>query len=159
MSKSKSKAKKHIKLEGLKPSQLIRLSIEDLIKCENSPKYSIDMGDWHVPGKETCQVCLAGAVMAQTCEFSFDYDSDKDESSDNPYSRRWPEFNNLDGSIFKALNHFREGDVDEAFEKLNIENDNVAEELSRGIVEYEDNPTEFKSEMLILASDLEAAGY
>ena len=33
-------------LNNMKPSELIRLAVSDLEKCEASP-YTIDMGDWH----------------------------------------------------------------------------------------------------------------
>lgn len=44
-------------------SGLIRLALADLRKCEQSPKYKINMDDWHVPNSR-CSVCLAGSVMA-----------------------------------------------------------------------------------------------
>ena len=50
-----------------KPSELIRLALADLRKCEADPRYLIDMAQWHRPvTSELCHVCLAGAVMART---------------------------------------------------------------------------------------------
>lgn len=50
-----------------KLSELIRVALIDLEKCENDPRYFIDMQEWHhfIAGV-FCQVCLAGAVAAQT---------------------------------------------------------------------------------------------
>lgn len=51
-----------------KPSQLIRVALRDLEKCERSKKYKIDMDMWYSPNG-VCKVCLAGAVLAQTLKF------------------------------------------------------------------------------------------
>lgn len=58
-------------------SETIRLALRDLTACEADPRYKIDMGVWHWPkprevvgkltSKPTCYICLAGAVLAQTC--------------------------------------------------------------------------------------------
>lgn len=65
-----------------KPSELIRVALADLKKCEEDKKYRIDMSEWHAPthvrcAKENldeyyCTVCLAGAVMGQTLEVPVD---------------------------------------------------------------------------------------
>jgi hypothetical protein len=54
-----------------KLSELLTTAINDLEACEAAEGYTIDMGVWHQwdGGHETCAVCLAGAVMAQTLEF------------------------------------------------------------------------------------------
>jgi len=46
-------------------SDLLRVAVNDLIKCEIDPRYEIDMDDWHRPNSH-CSVCFAGAVMAKT---------------------------------------------------------------------------------------------
>lgn len=54
-----------------KPSALIRVAIEDLIKCEQDSRYDVNMGIWHggtYRQGDLCSVCLAGAVMAQELE-------------------------------------------------------------------------------------------
>ena len=54
-----------------KLSELLTTAINDLEACEAADGYSIDMNVWHQwdGGHQTCAVCLAGAVMAQTLEF------------------------------------------------------------------------------------------
>ncbi|MFT5127451.1 MAG: hypothetical protein ACI8W8_001054 [Rhodothermales bacterium] len=54
-----------------KLSELLTAAINDLEACESADGYSIDMNVWHQwdGGHQTCAVCLAGAVMAQSLEF------------------------------------------------------------------------------------------
>jgi hypothetical protein len=51
-----------------KLSALLRLAVQDAQKCEAMPEvYTLDMNKWHFPQSGgACQVCMAGAVMAQT---------------------------------------------------------------------------------------------
>lgn len=60
------------------PSQLIRIALADLAKVEEDNKhYVVEMRTWHSPISPLdsklgrCAVCLAGAVIAQTCNVSF----------------------------------------------------------------------------------------
>lgn len=48
----------------------ITLALEDLEKCDQDPRYMINMSVYHreVGLSEVCHVCLAGAVMAQNCQ-------------------------------------------------------------------------------------------
>lgn len=59
-----------------KLSDRILIALEDLEACEADPDYGIDMGDWHVPPiegiTETCDVCLAGGVMARRLKVPID---------------------------------------------------------------------------------------
>lgn len=50
------------------PWTLIRLAVDDLIKCEESENYIIDMNYWHIPkrSENLCVVCMAGSVIAMT---------------------------------------------------------------------------------------------
>lgn len=50
------------------PHELLRLALADLRKCAADPQYEVNMDKWHQPSFSTavCEVCLAGAVMAQT---------------------------------------------------------------------------------------------
>lgn len=75
--------KTSVDITKLKPSELIRVALEDLEKCEADPRYRVDMSLWHEPHCGECYVCLAGAVMAQelgvgttrrACPTSFDED-------------------------------------------------------------------------------------
>jgi len=51
-----------------KCGDLIRLAVKDLTLCEANPDYTVDMGKWHQydDDEDTCYVCLAGSVMAQS---------------------------------------------------------------------------------------------
>lgn len=49
-----------------KLSDRILLALHDLELCEADPNYEIEMGNWHVPWKGICEVCLSGSVMAKT---------------------------------------------------------------------------------------------
>ncbi len=53
-------------IADLCPSALIRVALEDLETCEQDPHYKIYMNDWHSTFGDQCDVCLAGAVMAQS---------------------------------------------------------------------------------------------
>ena len=58
-------------ITDLKPSELIRVALEDLVLCaDNDAEYEINMGVWHEPYRMEnhtwCGVCLSGAVMAQS---------------------------------------------------------------------------------------------
>jgi hypothetical protein len=48
-----------------KQSALLRLAVKDAMLLEKDPRYKLDMMTWHRPSLNgTCNVCLAGAVMA-----------------------------------------------------------------------------------------------
>jgi hypothetical protein len=51
-----------------KPSELLAIALKDLIKCERSPKFRIDMAEWVSQDEEegVCEVCLAGAALVKT---------------------------------------------------------------------------------------------
>jgi hypothetical protein len=50
----------------MKPHELIRQAVADLLLCDEDPDYSIQFYDWHTPVESVCSVCLAGAYMAKT---------------------------------------------------------------------------------------------
>ncbi len=128
-----------------KSSALIRLALADLVKCERSKKYKIDMETWHTPNSQ-CAVCLGGAVMAQTFGKGSGYIG---SPTDFPWNT---------GDKFYALNLFRQGNCDQAFGWLSLER-YAGQKFNRNIVEYDDDPTAFKRDMRKLAADLEEAGY
>ena len=54
-------------------SGMIRVALKDEDRVFKSPKYYVDMDEWHLPpeygprkNSKVCRVCLAGAVMAGT---------------------------------------------------------------------------------------------
>lgn len=53
-------------LNNMKPSALLKLALSDLRKVEQDPRYKVNMGTWHYPDANGCNVCLAGAVLAMT---------------------------------------------------------------------------------------------
>jgi len=136
------------------PSDLILVALEDLEKVEQSPKYMIQMDDWHVPstddqGKDVCEVCLAGAVMAMRL-------------GADPEDDALPE--DYGGTLqnkLGALNNFREGYVTYAMRQMGLDENQIVATamLNRNITDYDDDPVAFKAEMRQLAADLKAAGY
>lgn len=137
-----------------KASDLINVALADLIKCERSPKYTINMGMWHWPrisGK--CAVCLAGSVMAQSL-------------SATPNKMRGPLLYPRDvRKKLLALNDLRVGEVNCALAKLGIRAlDKVPgprskePQFDRKITPYCGLPGLFKRQMRKLAKDLAKAG-
>lgn len=127
----------------MKPSELIRLALGDLDKCEKSDDYAIEMEDWHAPNEETgvCEVCLAGSVMAQTLEI------DKAKSvSTCDLEKKWE--NRLD-----ALEEFRVGRIHSGIAIMGLET-----LPDREIARYAADPAKFKVEMEELAAELEGKG-
>jgi len=49
-----------------KRSELLKLALTDLEKCELNPRFRVDVCYWLMSGPYSCVVCLAGSVMAQT---------------------------------------------------------------------------------------------
>ncbi len=125
------------------PSALLRVALKDLKACEADAAYRINMGRWHSPSKEGfCEVCMAGAVIAQSLEIS---------SGEHAGPRYFPD--DVRDSMY-ALNLFRVGYVDDALRIL--EQPTVLKD--RDVVGYEDDPEEFHIQMNKLANDLEEAG-
>jgi len=128
-----------------KLSDLIELALGDLIKCERSPKYKIDMGNWHHPRLDKCFICLAGAIIAQS--LNVDVKTDYYPSDFNDFTER----------RLNALNFLRGGNVGFAYSTLD-ERRKLTHFLDRSIISYEDNPGKFKRQMRKLARDLREAG-
>ncbi|MCY4356881.1 MAG: hypothetical protein OXD01_05090 [Gammaproteobacteria bacterium] len=61
-----------------KPSALLRLALDDMKKCLGDADYYLDAMRWHEPNeqKDVCQVCAAGAVIAQTLKFDVSVNCD-----------------------------------------------------------------------------------
>ena len=92
-----------------KLSALLRLAVQDAQKCERDPRYELNMGAWHVleDGDATCQVCMAGAVMAQTLQY--------------PIDRRvtWSDASHMDNTMH-AIDNMRTGDFVSAAASLSV---------------------------------------
>jgi hypothetical protein len=128
-----------------KPSELIRLAIGDLVKCESDDRYRIKMTSWHFPVKGFCEVCLAGSVMANTLGCDIDRLLDPDDFDEGLTSK------------LNSLDWFRIGNINEALLELNIP---LPEGLDDewDVPSYSENPAAFKLEMLKLADDLQGIG-
>jgi hypothetical protein len=48
---------------------LLRIALEDLELVEKDPNYKVVMSVWHTSYDSSCAVCLAGSVLAKTCNF------------------------------------------------------------------------------------------
>jgi hypothetical protein len=127
----------------MKPSTLIKWAIKDLEKCEEDPKYKIDMSNWHDPFCDVCRVCLAGAVMAQRL-------------SCNSHTSVMP--HHVGGvwqSRLIALNSFRMGHVRAGLSELGLDPNGFG---TRKHAVYEVSPAKFKKQMIKLSKDLKEAG-
>lgn len=132
-----------------KPSDLIELALADLTAVEAQPEvFKVLMDYWLVAseGPSICYVCLAGAVMVGTLRCGHDISMFPNEIGD-PDTR----------IKLCALNKFREGRIDIAFEYMRLK---LPSEFSgrRNIIEYELYPAKFKRDMQELANDLREYG-
>lgn len=163
-------------------SDLLELAIGDLEKCETDPGYVVAMGSWHeeitpldkwevasiaddldviedqrarlAEGRSVCAVCMAGAVMAQTCRAPRE-ESVGPSGYDQDTERR-----------LLALDLLRQGFVGRAraraegigFWDLTREERQDYERLDFEATRYERDPEQFKIEMRALVDDLREAG-
>lgn len=119
-----------------KLSDLILVALDDLEKVENDPRYDINMGWWHRPGvyNQKCLVCLAGSVMAKSLGTS-------------PERTRYPnDFDDKTEAKLDALNWARVGDVDYALHHLDVPQSSYTS-FNRSVVDYSDDPEQFKADM------------
>lgn len=132
-----------------KLSDLIEVAIADLIKCERSSKYLVNMLVWHNPvNDEHCEVCFAGGVIAQTL------------STDH---KRWTEpceFKTGINRKLQALDDLRRGRLGAALHQMNASRPYQAfqRKLDRHITPYSQNPGTFKREMRAFSRDMATAG-
>ena len=127
-----------------KPSELIRVALADLAKCEAMPEtYRIDMSVWHLALDNSCHICLAGAVMAQTLGVEPGYDY-------------WPEVSDTDIYCrLIALNAFRQGLVQQGLFSVGCNLGNID---PWKITDYKADPIQFRKDMEKLADWLESQG-
>ncbi len=100
-----------------KPSALLRLALDDLKLVEGDDRYCVAMLTWHQPFDGICHVCLAGAVLAKTCEID---------------PRERPVLSYFGDSIHRqlyAINDFRRGEITHGL-------GSISDEMSRKYVEY-----------------------
>lgn len=150
-------AKKSKRLPS-KPSALIRVALEDLKAVEKDPRYVVAMDDWHHPNVSTftCEVCLAGAVMAKTLATPL--------TTEMTPSLFFNEQGNLTDKLH-ALNDFRTGDVACALNNLGVltRRRGVQALIDRyeamsSFPGYAADPAKFKRAMRTMANRLEKIG-
>ncbi len=134
-----------------KPSELIRVALADLRKCEKDKRYGIDMSDWHVPvddddpDEPACYVCLAGAVMAKSLGVPIG-----ESKSCGSYYLGAP----LVSDQLDALDEFRKGCVSDALGELGISSPH----RTMPIPAYERGAEDFHEAMAGMADMLESEG-
>lgn len=136
-------------LKKMRPSALIRLALADLEQAEAADGYQIDMNNWHIWDDENdvCSVCLAGAVIA----FSLDGKRGHEFWPDDFYKDGKP---TRTADYLRALDYFRVGALWEGL--TSMEQEPIDQEIA--VVPYEDDPAEFKRDMLEIVTRLEGAG-
>ena len=109
------------------------------------------MHTWHKPGNvyDRCAVCLAGAVMAKTCNVS------RDAWINFNGNNRLGAFSKKDTNKFRALNVVRRGEVYGALRQLGITRPEI---MDRNVAPYEHDPQQFKCDMRTIARYLEQEG-
>jgi len=135
------------------PSELILIALEDLERCEADPRYEVDMGVWHEPFQDsTCQVCAAGAVMAQRLDVGINCSIEPVNFNDD-----------IRDKLF-AINYLRRGNLHLAFGFLDLDLPDHLEIFYQIDIEYLNdlsyaNRAEWKLHMQDLAGVLAAEGY
>ena len=123
-----------------KLSDLILVALDDLEKVENDERYTVNMDWWHRSG-DTCLVCLAGSVMAKSLDVS-------------PDRTRFPnDFDEKTEAKLDALNWAHVGDVDYALHHLDVPQSSYTS-FNRSVVDYSDDPEQFKADMREIAAVL-----
>ena len=136
----------------LKPSKLIDIALQDMLACNNDSRYRVSMEAWHFPHSDftgqnpSCEVCLAGAVMAKTLKAPRSIDTFPDNYSETTRS------------ALHAINAFRVGWGDEAFDYLRLGSSRGAK-FNRVITPWSESKSGFVDDLCHLSLDLEAAGY
>ncbi len=144
-----------------KLSDLIEVALYDLEKCEADPKFKIEMSTWFDKYTDKngvhCEVCFAGAVLAQTIPYKV---------KDIKHRSFEFCFNDIEDSIGKklqALDHVRNGDMQGAFEEFDIDiKDQKYEKYDcvayGNYTPYETSRAGFKDYLCELIADLRADG-
>lgn len=128
-----------------KPSELIRVALNDLKKIEKTKGYEVDMESWHDSYNSKCLVCLAGAVMVKSL---------KAEKNKSLFPVHFP----TEREKLRVLNDLRMGEVSNGFHRLGIP-DLEGKKFNRKIVYYHKNRLQFFADMEKLADDLEDGGF
>jgi len=88
--------------------ELLAVAMRDFRQVLEDPRYLVDMRAWHTPvGKNACQVCLAGSVLAKRLHTPLHTYAYEIGMRREPYWRH-----------MKALNNLRRGQVGHALSDL-----------------------------------------
>lgn len=139
-----------------KPSELIRVALEDLAKIEDDPQFTIDMHQWfardftedHAGNRATvCFACAAGAVISQRANIPTGaVYLDPQDFSDEVCNK------------LHAINRLRLGEVGVACLALGIDPP-ARVRMFYEVADYDhDNGKTFRADLEKLADTLEAAG-
>lgn len=140
-----------------KPSELLKLALTDLELVEKDNDYTVVMSTWHHRGEDgVCAVCLAGSVMAKTCNL------DINESficSENKHMIK-------DQDKFIAIDALRKGYLHAALKRLKIHSSiynilpefYVLRDYQQMSLSYNRSPSEFKEHMCTIIGILESEG-
>lgn len=143
------------------PSELIRVALSDLEKCELDDRYVIDMKCWHSPNYQysskqrpmKCHVCLSGAIMAKQYNLN----------NNDYYS---PAFLPKAYRKLMAIDSFCNGYVlagllDLGYKQKDLESNigNLKSLDNVNIIPYNEDQSKFKEQMNELADFLEENGY
>ncbi len=129
-----------------KPSNFIRQALEDLEVIEKKEGYAINMSTFHDPTDNICEVCLAGAVMANT----LGCDPKKSLDPEN--------FTKKIEDKLNALDCFRMGSIEIALDLLGKSIPKGYSTDSVTITTYRHSPEQFKEDMHALADGLQGMG-
>lgn len=134
-----------------RPSALIRLALADLRAVEQLKSYEVDMGCYHLGQekeieRDKCLVCFAGAVMARTLEVPKTRDADPDRFDRDTQDKLY------------ALDHFRRGMIELAFDDMGIDLDDKWIPRSVAVAHYSHDKKQFKKDMADMADVLESRG-
>jgi hypothetical protein len=137
-----------------KPSDLLELALHDLELCEADGRYEIRMLLWHAPldDRPGCMVCLAGAVLSQTCKAPMNIQIWV------PSMANGTDIPERIANQLTAIDALRTGRVDEAFGLLGLSGCG-GEVFERHTTPYNMDPQGFKDDLRELIADLRKGGY
>lgn len=140
-----------------KVSDLIRVALADLIKCEGDERYDVNMSFWHTPytddaGEPVCAVCLGGSVLVQTLQVPFEAGNSEALAGLSDWNR----------SRILALNDIRCGALLGAASTAGYPSlalvRKIQFDFSHKFCPYEVNATKFKAYLTHVADELEKIG-
>jgi len=147
-------------------SALLRVAIDDLVKTEADPRYKINMMEWHSPDTEPddvvnelslCQVCFAGAVMAQRLDADInEYYTPTDFGDD--VARKLQTLDHIrTGNLYGAIQRFYPVDGNGILRDL-TKLKQIEELQKMPFRSYGSDPVLFKECILDIANELEKIG-